>query len=199
MMQACAAHAVWLCSAVVVVCSPRAAAAGARRRPRRRHHRRPPDRRPSAATTTPTTVAPGTSTTTAAVVTSTTATAACPQLGGSDQPRSRRRRRQASALLTTVTVTSARCTDQVIFGFLAKSGGTPELQRRVQARAVHARTRRASRCGRRHRVRRRALYPGLRLRLRDRTHHVHRPEAHHSVGAPLRPRVVEDRRLRRRR
>jgi len=82
---------------------------------------------PSPASTTATTSTPTSrpnpSTTRATVVPSTTH-AGCPPPGGSTAPVTTPKS-PGSSLLTTVTIASSPCTDRVIFGFITKSGGTP--------------------------------------------------------------------------
>ncbi len=72
-------------------------------------------------TAAPVTTAPGAPTTRAPAVTT---TVACAGAGGSTAPFTTPAP-NAPALLTSVTVTSAGCTDRLIFGFIVKTGGTP--------------------------------------------------------------------------
>jgi hypothetical protein len=112
---------VWACLAVVVLAA--CSSSGSKASPSTTSS--PPTGSTSTAvsTTTPITVAPSTSSTTAAVVTSTTAVV-CPQPAGPAVPVTTPKS-AGSSLLTSVSVAGAPCTDKVIFGFLAKSGGTP--------------------------------------------------------------------------
>ena len=112
---------VWVCLAVIV-CA--ACSSGSKASPPASTSTSSGSPSTGPATTTPATSGPSTSTTTTAVVTSTTATAVCPQPARPGAPVTTPKS-AGSSLLTSLNVTSDACTDKVIFGFLAKSGGTP--------------------------------------------------------------------------